>query len=342
MSSSEGDSLTSQDLSTAFTRMSWVTSSRLELGDRIASGSFSSVYEAKSKPTKNCADSSSSGHTIPLSDSFSSLDGFVQGALVPGKRYVIKKLNESTLASNIHAKAAANDLAYEAMLLAMLPSHPNVIRLHAVSEGFWDDPATGFLVLERLMFTLQDQLMRWRKIHPCFMGRHYPNSDMEQLSRIQEVGLPIVYAVAFLHSHGVCFRDLKPSNVGFDDCSRVCLFDFGLARKIRDPEQGISGTAGTTRYMPPEVLEGRRYHLSADIYSLSVLLWELCSLQKPYQRITMASADHLIRERSVRPPVRAVCKPLRDLLRQAWDKDPQKRPTAAMMVDQLTNIVLEK
>ena len=54
------------------------------------------------------------------------------------------------------------------------------------------------------------------------------------------------------------YRDLKPSNVGFDSQGRVQLFDFGLAKEVNSLDAGndgtylLSGNTGSPRFMAPE------------------------------------------------------------------------------------------
>lgn len=47
-------------------------------------------------------------------------------------------------------------------------------------------------------------------------------------------------------------RDLKPSNIGFTNSGEVKLFDFGLAREVRDLRRRLTGYTGSARYMAPE------------------------------------------------------------------------------------------
>lgn len=65
------------------------------------------------------------------------------------------------------------------------------------------------------------------------------------------------------------------------------IFDFGLARIM--PENGdpnndifdMSG-AGSPRYMAPECLDDKPYNLKADVYSFSIILWEILSESTPF------------------------------------------------------------
>ena len=67
------------------------------------------------------------------------------------------------------------------------------------------------------------------------------------------------------------------------------LFDFGLARfmpQLGDTYEDVhemSGS-GTPRYTSPEVLFHQPYNLKADVYSFSVVLWEIMNLKKPFAK----------------------------------------------------------
>ena len=87
-------------------------------------------------------------------------------------------------------------------------------------------------------------------------------------------------------------------NIGFDVRGDVKIFDFGLARIM--PEEGdpnhdffkMSG-AGSPRYMAPELLRFDEYNLKADVYSLTIILWEMLSGERAYEFVR--SRDQLIR-----------------------------------------------
>ena len=66
------------------------------------------------------------------------------------------------------------------------------------------------------------------------------------------------------------------------------IFDFGLARVMPEDdgcpytdEFEMSG-AGSPRYMAPECLSGDCYNMKADVYSFSIILWEMLSASRPY------------------------------------------------------------
>ncbi len=96
-------------------------------------------------------------------------------------------------------------------------------------------------------------------------------------------------AVEYLHSQGIVFHDLKPNNVGFNNQGNLKLLDFGLARfmpRHSDAYEDVfnMGGAGNLRYSTPEIFFDQPYNLKADVYSFSVMLWELVCLQKQFAK----------------------------------------------------------
>ena len=61
------------------------------------------------------------------------------------------------------------------------------------------------------------------------------------------------------------------------------LTDFGLSRFMPESEPyQMSGTAGTIRYMAPEVYFAKEYDLRADIYSLGLIIYYVFTSKRPF------------------------------------------------------------
>ena len=103
--------------------------------------------------------------------------------------------------------------------------------------------------------------------------------------------LQIAQGVKQIHAQGLIHRDLKPNNCFIDDSGVVKVGDFGLSREAgekgndvpskRPSTLGCDGgdnTAGvgTRSYASPEQMNGSDYDSSTDVYSLGIMLFELC------------------------------------------------------------------
>jgi serine/threonine protein kinase len=263
--------------------------------------------------------------------------------------YALKRLHVSS-GTDMDIKlrrAGEKDLLLEAGILAHLPTHENIIRLYALSDHFWEEPGSGFLILDQLTDTLHDRLQRWRR--PTTSGPsqpkipfYKPNAKLirrqqEQSSRIQHTALGIARAMEFLHRHKVIYRDLKPQNVGFDAAGTVRLFDFGLARVHAEGARLLTGFTGSARYMAPEVARCEVYSFPADVHAFAILLWEISTLEKAYcKTVTLQQLVQQVVKRHVRPSMKKVASPItRELLEVSWHRDSAMRPSFALVVKQL-------
>lgn len=182
----------------------------------------------------------------------------------------IKYLKRRVMVERKTFEYGASDLATEAFFLARL-KHPNIITLHAVTEGSVQTNISGgkdggfFIIVDRLVETLDQRMEKWH-----LQAVQVPNSLFYRLSRDfkekqrallkdrVQVALEIAKVLEYLHSLNVLLRDLKPDNVGFDSNGTLKLFDFGLCREekawnaIEGGKYKMTGHTGSRRYMAPE------------------------------------------------------------------------------------------
>jgi serine/threonine protein kinase len=163
--------------------------------------------------------------------------------------------------------------------------------------------------------------------------------------------LPLVLRVArqvaegleAAHAVGVVHRDIKPANVLFDVRGDVRIMDFGLAAPVAAVIAGEAGTLiGSPRYMSPEQIRGERVDARTDLYSLGIMLFELCSGIPPFDspHINDLLAMHL--EAPVPPLTEAMPEPPLDLgvlVGRLMEKRPGDRPQSAAEVAEILKIL---
>ncbi|XP_070544334.1 cGMP-dependent protein kinase 1-like isoform X3 [Ptychodera flava] len=88
-------------------------------------------------------------------------------------------------------------------------------------------------------------------------------------------------ALSYLHSKGIVYRDLKPENILLDNRGYAKLVDFGFAKKIGFGRKTWT-FCGTPEYVAPEIILNKGHDLSADYWSLGILMYELLTGSPPF------------------------------------------------------------
>jgi serine/threonine protein kinase len=148
----------------------------------------------------------------------------------------------------------------------------------------------------------------------------------KMFGRIETVIKGVVDGMRYLHDRNIILQDLKPANIGFDESGKVRLFDFGMARYVTECKD--DEVCGTPRYMAPEVMSGEGSSLKSDVYSFGMVLYEVCSLQRPFGHCkSYESLEEAARSTS-RPSLDCIpSKAVQALIQECWNPDPAARPS---------------
>jgi tRNA A-37 threonylcarbamoyl transferase component Bud32 len=182
----------------------------------------------------------------------------------------------------------------EARSVAQL-RHPNIVQVH----DFGSHGDAFYMVME---------FIEGRDLKKVVTSE----GQINPIRRAVELVLHIATALEYAHGRGLIHRDIKPENVMIDPEGRPILTDFGIAKLITGATQltQTGSGIGTPAYMSPEQAQGLSdVGPEADIYALSVVLFELLTGRVPFEADTPVAVilksirDPLPMPRSLRPDI---------------------------------------
>ena len=180
--------------------------------------------------------------------------------LVLGRKVAVKVLHSHLAADDAFVKR----FRQEAVAAAKL-SHPNIVAVYDTVA----DPPYEAIVLELLdASTLRRTLDTYGVL------------DADTTLRIS---LRLLDALEVAHRNGVVHRDVKPSNILLCRDGRVKIADFGIAKADDQTELTRDGAMiGTATYLAPEQLTEEPVDGRADLYSLSIVMYECLTGKVPF------------------------------------------------------------
>ncbi|MBQ4094749.1 MAG: Stk1 family PASTA domain-containing Ser/Thr kinase [Oscillospiraceae bacterium] len=150
----------------------------------------------------------------------------------------------------------------------------------------------------------------------------------------------LLRALQHAHDRGIIHRDIKPQNVMLLENGRIKMMDFGIARFSRSGMHTITDKAiGTVHYISPEQARGEETDAQGDIYSVGVMMYEMCTGRLPFDADSAVSialmqiSDTPTKPRELNP---AVPEGLQDIILKAMEKEPGMRyPSAGSMMQDI-------
>lgn len=196
-------------------------------------------------------------------------------------------------------------------------SHPSIVPILTIHTSppdiYYTMPFVEGMTLRQILRAPKDE------IHPV-------RNSIPSLARIF---LQVCEAIAYTHSKGILHRDLKPENIIIGKYGEVMILDWGIADFINQigkdeelPVSKIKGEdltrpgkiTGTLAYMAPERLFGKSSSVQTDLYALGVILYQMLTLQLPFQRKTVASFRKQAKTEELIDPIEMA--PYRDIPHQ--------------------------
>lgn len=237
-----------------------------------------------------------------------------------------------------------------------LSKHPNVLRV----RGSWIDGHKLHIALRLMNKGSAADIMHYG----------WPGGMEEEV--VKCILKQALEGLNYLHVNGFIHRDVKAANLLLDDDGTVLLGDLGVAAslteetdtpywptpnfeggtknpdRVQAPLTSVTGRSrpqvgkrksfvGTPCWMAPELIEGKRYDVKADIWSFGITCIELTQGRPPRSRESPHSV--LLQIVQGKPPtldresgVHRYSQTFKDIVDACLTKDPAKRPTAAQLL----------
>ena len=151
----------------------------------------------------------------------------------------------------------------EGEAVAML-SHPNIVQVYDVSST----ETANFIVMELVDGISLKQYMEKKGVLNWKETLHF--------------AMQIAKGLEHAHSRGIVHRDIKPHNVMVLKNGSVKVMDFGIARVMSKSNTLTKEALGSVHYISPEQAKGGWVDNRSDLYSLSVVMYEMMTGRPPY------------------------------------------------------------
>ncbi|WP_218934595.1 serine/threonine-protein kinase [Rosistilla ulvae] len=202
--------------------------------------------------------------------------------------------------------------------------HDNVATIFEVDE----QGNTPFLAMELLKGQSLEQILR--------KGYKF------NIKQIIALGRQIARGLGAAHKQGIVHRDIKPANIWIEaEKGRPKILDFGLAA-MSGPVDSLTrrgAVVGTPGYLSPEQAADEPVDDRSDLYSLGIVLYEMCSGELPFRYTNVAMMLIAITShspRSLTEFAEHVPQELSDLIDRLLSKEPKDRPASAdALLDEL-------
>jgi len=223
----------------------------------------------------------------------------------PTKQYVVKEVDMSKM-----PKSEREASLLEAKLLSAL-HHPNIVTCY---ESFTE---RGRLCIVMDYCAGGDLYQRLKRQKGVLLTE----------DRILDWFTQMCLGLKHVHDRKVLHRDLKTQNVFMTADGRCKLGDFGVSKVLSGTTQLAQTAVGTPYYLSPEICENKAYDNKSDIWSLGCVLYELCTLQHPFEGASLKLLIVKILRGNYAPVSSRYSRAVRDVIAQMLQRDPARRPS---------------
>lgn len=215
-------------------------------------------------------------------------------------------------------------LSAEGEILSSI-QHPNIVEVFEIGKG----KEHTFVAMEFLPNgSLED-----------YIQKNYPIS-FETAKKIIE---QICCGLEAIHQKQVIHRDLKSTNIMFDEKMNIKIMDFGLSKSPLITTMTSLGTVlGTLGFVAPEQVTNINVDHRTDIFSLGVIMYQMFTKQLPFKGENEIALIHSIFNTIPKPPIEINIETpvlLNKIILKCLEKNPENRYNSVVEIKEELNTI---
>ncbi|UZO09627.1 uncharacterized protein OCT59_029842 [Rhizophagus irregularis] len=202
----------------------------------------------------------------------------------------------------------------------------NILRIYGISQN--PDTKNYIMVLQ---YAEGGDFNKW-------INKNYENFDW--INRIKVLN-NIINGLKEIHQKKKVRHDFHTGNILFlftstsDICDYTRISDMGLCEEVDNVDE--EKIYGVMPYVAPEVLRGKLYTQAADIYCFGIIMYFVATGRQPFANRVHDEFLALDICEGIRPKLNELEAPkcYIELMKKCWDSNPNKRPDATEISDQI-------
>jgi serine/threonine-protein kinase len=229
----------------------------------------------------------------PLGEQILDISKLNPGDVIDGRYKYIEKIGKGAFGTVLLME---DEVVDEQLILKFL--NPNVSSDEEMMKRFVHELRYSRKITHRNIIRIYDFL----KLQGCYaismeffpshtLSGEIPDNKPMELDKVLRFSRDIAAGMNVAHQAGVIHRDLKPANILVNEEGLLKIVDFGVAAAASSGDTQLTKTGyviGSPKYMAPEQILGKKVDVTADIYSVGVIMYEMATGIPPYSR-----GDHM-------------------------------------------------
>jgi HEAT repeat protein len=230
---------------------------------------------------------------VAMGEQILDISKLTPGDVVDGRYKYIEKIGKGAFGTVLLME---DEVVDEQLILKFL--NPNVSSDEEMMKRFVHELRYSRKITHRNIIRIYDFL----KLQGCYaismeyfpshtLSGEIPDNKPMDIEKLLRFSRDIAAGMAVAHLAGVIHRDLKPANILVNEDGLLKIVDFGVAAAASSGDTQLTKTGyviGSPKYMAPEQILGKKVDVTADVYSVGVIMYEMATGIPPYSR-----GDHM-------------------------------------------------